>query len=156
VEWDARVREDLVQRAAEQYVTSILRPKQGREGGEAPPPALPFTASWLLRPNQGRSTLGKVLGEMRSPLRRSRQVLQSIARAFPCNAVLHKWGMVPSAACALCGHPAETHSHIQCLCPALKEARIQAHHNMAHLLWRGIEALTRGYTIAIDHTVVGL
>ncbi len=37
VEWDARIQEDLVQRAAEQYVTSILRPKRG-------PPALPFMA----------------------------------------------------------------------------------------------------------------
>jgi hypothetical protein len=46
-----------------------------------------------------------------------KQVLQSIAGAFPCNAVLHKWGRVPSAACALCGHPAETQNHIiKCLC----------------------------------------
>jgi hypothetical protein len=39
VKWDSRVREDpsLVQRAAEQYVISILRPKRGREGEEAPP-----------------------------------------------------------------------------------------------------------------------
>ncbi len=63
--------------------------------------------------------------------------------------------MVPSAACALCGHPTETQSHNQCLCPALKEDRIRAHHNMAHLLWRGIEASTRGWTIAIEQTVAG-
>ncbi len=50
---------------------------------------------------------------------------------------------MPSVACALCGHPAETKIHIQCLCPALKEARIRAHHNMAHRLWRGIEDSTR-------------
>jgi hypothetical protein len=31
--------------------------------------------------------------------------LQSIAGAFPCNVVLHKRGVVPSAACARCGHP---------------------------------------------------
>ena len=128
VEWDTRVRDDLVQRTAEQCVANILQPKRGRAGAEPSPPALPLTASWLLRPDQGRSTLGKVLGKMQiSPAKK--QVLQSIAGAFPCNAVLHKWGVVPSAACALCGHPAETQSHIQCLCPALKEARIRAHHN---------------------------
>ena len=85
-----------------------------------------------------------------------KQVLQSIAGAFPCNAVLHKWGIVPSAACALCGHPAETQSHIQCLCPALKEARIRAHHTMAHRLWTGIQNSTKGWTIAIEQTVAGL
>ncbi len=37
----------------------------GRRGGLAP--TLPLTASWLLRPNQGRSTLGKVLGKMKIP-----------------------------------------------------------------------------------------
>jgi ribonuclease HI len=155
VEWDARAREDLVQRAAEQCVTRILRPKRGRAGAEASPPTLPLTASWLLRPNQGRSTLGKVLEEMKISTAK-KQVLQSIAGAFPCNAVLHKWGIVPSAACALCGHPAETQSHIQCVCPALKEARIRAHHNMAHRLWKGIEDATRGWTIAIEQTVAGL
>ena len=155
VEWDARVREDLVQRAAEQCVTSILRPKRGRAGAEASPPALPLTASWLLRPNQGRSTLGKVLREMKISAAK-KQVLQSIAGAFPCNALLHKWGKLPSPACALCGHPAETQSHIQCLCPALKEARIRAHHNMAHRLWRGITDSTRGWTMAIEQTVAGL
>jgi hypothetical protein len=65
VEWNARVREDMVQRAAERCVTRTLRPKRERAGEEASPPTLPLTASWLLRPNQGRSTLGKVLGEMR-------------------------------------------------------------------------------------------
>ena len=133
VEWDAWVREDLVQRAAEQCVARILQPKRGRAGAEAAPPTLPLTASWLLRPDQGRSTLGKVLGEMKISTAK-KQVLQSIAGSFPCNAVLHKWGIVPSAACALCGDPTETQSHIQCLCPALQDARIRAHHNLAHLL----------------------
>ncbi len=29
-----------------------------------------------------------------------KQVLQSIAGEFPCNALLHKWGKVPSNECA--------------------------------------------------------
>jgi hypothetical protein len=87
------VREDLVPRAAGQYAASILQPKQGRAGAEASPPALPLTVSWLLRPDQSRSTLGKVLGEMKISTAK-KQVLQPIAGAFPCNAVLHKWGVV--------------------------------------------------------------
>jgi hypothetical protein len=42
VEWDARVREDLVQRAAERCVTRALRPKRGRAGGR---PRLPHYPS---------------------------------------------------------------------------------------------------------------
>ncbi len=147
--------ENLVQRAAEQCVTGIFRPRLGREGAEASPPALPLTASWLLRPNQGRSTLGKVLGEM-NIYAAKKQVFQSTAGAFPCNAVLHKWGVVPLAACALCSHPAETQSHIHCLCSALKEALIQAHHNMPQRPWKGIEDSTNGWIIVKEQTVAGL
>ncbi len=79
-----------------------------------------------------------------------------IPMQFPCYAVLHKWGVVPSAACALCRHPTETQGHIQCLCPALKEARIRAHHNMAQMLWKGIKDSTREWTIVTEQTVAGL
>jgi hypothetical protein len=63
---------------------------------------------------------------------------------------------MPSATCALCGHPEETQSHIQCLCPALKEAWIRAHHNMAHRLWKGIEDTTNEWIIVTEQTVEGL
>jgi hypothetical protein len=43
----------------------------------------------MLRPNQGRSTLGQVLGEMHISTAK-KQVIQSMAGAFPGNAVLHK------------------------------------------------------------------
>jgi hypothetical protein len=111
VEWDAKVREDPVQRAAELCLNRMLRPKRGRAGTEASPPALPLTAAWMLRPNQGWGTQGKVLGDMSISTAKN-QVLQSIAGAFPCNAVLHKWGITPSPACALCGHPAKKQSHV--------------------------------------------
>jgi len=154
VEWDHRIREDMIQRAAERCVTRILQQK-GWQPPEISPSTMPLTASWLLRPDHGRQTLGRVLGEM--PISAAKkQVLQSVAGAFPGNAVLHKWGIVPSAACALCGHPAETQSHIQCRCPALKEARIRAHHNMARKLWRGIEGATKGWIIVTEQTVAGL
>ena len=64
VEWDARVREDLVQRAATQYVARAIRRREERSGAEAGTPALPFTTEWLLRPDQGRETLGRVLEGM--------------------------------------------------------------------------------------------
>jgi hypothetical protein len=109
----------------------------------------------MIRPNQGRDTLGKVLGEMRVSIAK-KQVLQSIAGAVPCNTVLHKWGIAPSPACALCCHPAETQSHVQCSCPALHEARIRAHHNIAQGLWKGIKAATKGWTLTAEQTVAGL
>jgi hypothetical protein len=132
VEWDARVREDLVQRAAKRCVTSIFLPKRRRTGLKASPPTLPLTAAWMLRPNQGRRTLGQVLGRCASPQLRicKKQVLQSIAGAFPGNSVLHKWRIISSPASTLCCYPAET----QNLCPVLKEARIRVHHNIAKLL----------------------
>ncbi len=63
-EWDVRLQDDLVQRAAELCVTCILQLRRGWAGAEASPPKLPLTASWLLWLNQGRSILGKVLEEM--------------------------------------------------------------------------------------------
>jgi hypothetical protein len=140
---------------------SFLRPKRGRAGAEDSTPVLPLTAScqWLLQTNQGQSTLGKILGEMNISTVK-KQVLQSIAGAFPCNAVLHKLGVVPSAACAPCCHPAETQSHVQCLCPGtvplLKEAWILAHHSMAQWLWKGIADATKGWTIVTEQTVAGI
>ncbi len=72
----------------------LLRPKRWRAGAEPSPPTLPLTASWLLRPDQGRNALGKVLGEMKISAAK-KQVLQSIAGAFPGNALLHKWAWYP-------------------------------------------------------------
>ena len=108
------------------------------------PPALPLTASWMLRPDQGRSTLGQVLKTMKIGLAK-KQVLQSIAGAFPYNALFHKWGMVSSAACALCGAPAETQSIIHLV-----------HHNLAHRLWKGISDASKKFHICLEQTVDGL
>jgi len=154
-EFDPRIREELIQRAAQQRVSRILRSKSERASQEGSPPALSLTAAWMLRTDQGRELLGKALGEMRISTAK-KQVLQSIAGAFPCNAVLYKWRIVQSAACALCGHPTETQSHIQCSCPALKEARIRAHHNLAQTLWKGILGATKQWVITVEQTVSGL
>ncbi len=118
-------------------------------------PALPLTASCMLQPDQGRSTLGQVPKTMKIDLAK-KQVLQSITGVSPCNALLHKWGMVSSAACALCGAQAETQSHIQFLCPALKDASILVHHNLAHWLWKGISDASKQFCICMEQTGDGL
>ncbi len=101
VEWDARVGGWLARR---------LHPQN-----------LP-----LLQP--GCSALSRGVGRVLSEVHISaaeKQVLHSIAgllghfRATRCS--MNGAYFRPQ----LCGHPAEAQSHTQCLCPALKEARIQ-------------------------------
>ena len=67
-----------------------------------------------------------------------RQVLQTLAGMYPGNALLYKWGLIPSPACALCGQPLETQAHIQCVRPALKAERIRVHHGLTELPWGSI------------------
>ncbi len=69
-----------------------------------------------------------------------RRVLQTIAGTFPGNALLCRWKQRATAACDLCAFPAETQSHIQCVCPALKEARIAAHHTLAGMVFNAVRA----------------
>ncbi len=54
---------------------------------------------------------------------------------------------------SLCGSPAEMQSHIQYLWPALKDARIWAHHNLAHRLWKGILDASKEFHICVEKTV---
>ena len=60
--------------------------------------------------------------------------MQTIAGFFPCRALLHRWGNAPYPQCLLCNGAAETVAHSQCLYPALKNARIAAHHAIAALI----------------------
>ena len=62
------------------------------------------------------------------------RLMKSIAGIFPCQALLHRRGKSVSQQCLLCRGEAETISHIQYWCPALKEARIVAHHALAAML----------------------
>jgi hypothetical protein len=50
LEWDAQVREELVQRAAKRRVSCILWPRTVT-GVETSPPTLPLTAAWMLLQN---------------------------------------------------------------------------------------------------------
>ncbi len=65
------------------------------------------------------------------------------------------WGTVPSAAGAPSRAQAETQSHIQCLCPGLKNARIRALHNLAHLLWRVVSDASKMIYITAEQAVDG-
>ena len=53
-EYDSRIREVLTQRAAKLCVSRIMRAKSGRASQEGSPPALPLTATWMLRQGHGR------------------------------------------------------------------------------------------------------
>jgi len=155
IQWDARLRRDLIQRAAKRCM-ELLRHRPAGPGAQAGPPAHSLTAGWLLRERQGRRLLGQALEEMDTNSAK-RQVIRSIAGAFPCNALLAKWyPTTRSAACELCGHAAETQSHIQCICPALQEARIRAHHNLAEALWASIRKARQNWVIGKELTVIGL
>ncbi len=56
----------------------------------------------------------------------------------------------------MCSLWAETQSHIQRLCPALKDAHIRAHHNLAQRLWKGISDAFKQCHICVEQTVDGL
>ena len=154
VEWDARLREHLTQVAASKCMTMIGRPTRRRDG-TVTPAHVPLSAEWLLRPDQGRSTLGTVLHHMQ-PSSGKRRLLQSLAGMFPCNAILYKWKITSSPACLLCGHASETVSHVQCVCPTLTEARIRAHHNLVMMLWGWLGKASPRWTIQREMTVAAL
>ena len=60
-----------------------------RKYGTNSPALIPLSTAWLLRQDQGRSTLGKVLQSIKTSDCK-RRVLQSLAGVFPCNAILFK------------------------------------------------------------------
>jgi len=154
VEWDARLREHLTQVAASQSMALIGKPTRRRDG-TVTPAHIPLSTAWLLRPDQGRSTLGAALSGMKISASK-RRTLQSLAGMFPCNAILYKWKIAASPACTLCGHAAETLAHVQCVCPALKEARIRAHHNLVMMLWSRLEKSSSRWNIHREMTVDAL
>ena len=133
VGWEPRLRDYLTQVVAKKGV-ALVGKETKRKDGSVTWAHVPWSAAWLLRSYEGRSTLGGVLHSMKPSASKGR-VLQSLSGTYPCNAILFKWGLVPSPACTLCGGDNESLSHVQCICPALQEARIRAHHNLVTLLW---------------------
>ena len=158
MEWDAKLKDSLTQVAAAQDALRIRKPTRRKDGSVTPAP-VSLCAEWLLRPNQGRNTLGEVLRKMKLSYSK-RRTLQSLAGMYPGNAILYKWKLAPSPACTLCGSPAETMAHIQCICPALKEARImsriRAHHNLLERLWKRLWQTSTRFVIHREMTVESL
>jgi hypothetical protein len=152
VEWDSRVRKFLTRESARQAAAKLLEPRSLRDGTDVVPA---ITTSWLMRQDQGRQVLGASLCAMRTDAAK-RRVLQTLAGAFPGNALLFKWKIRTSGACDLCGAPAETQAHIQCVCVALKGARISAHHNLAGMVFSAIAAGGQGWMVYRELTLAGL
>ncbi len=84
------------------------------------------------------------------------RVLQTISGTFPGNALLCRWKQRTTAACDLCACPAETQAHIQCVCPALKRARIAAHHTLANMVFDAVRDAGGGWDVHRELTVAGL
>ena len=74
-----------------------------------------------------------------------RHIMQTIARVFPCQALLQRWGKAASPQCLVCrGGGAETISHIQNWCPELKEAHIAAYHALVAMIFTLFQAHSTG------------
>ena len=148
-EWGAGIRRALTQVAAKQVRNRLIarlrqdsgsdaRVEQRRQGQR-----VSLAAQWLLRQEEGRAFLGSAMADLRYGAKR-RRIMQTIAGVFPCQALLHKWGKAASPQCLLCGGGPETISHIQNWCPALKDARISAHHALAAMIFTALQAHSTG------------
>ena len=152
VEWGSSVRNRLIQMAADRVATELSRQRLRRDGAARP---VAITTAWLLRQDQGRQVLGETLKKLKTDSSK-RRVLQTIAGAFPGNALLCRWKLRSTATCDLCSCPAETQAHIQCACPALKGARIAAHHTLAGMIFDTVREAGGGWDIHRELTVAGL
>jgi ribonuclease HI len=152
VEWGPAVRNRLMQVAADSVATELCRQRWGTDGTARP---VAITTAWLLRQDQGRQVLGKTLKQLKIDSFK-RRVLQTIAGVFPGNALLCRWKLRNTATCDLCSCPAETQAHIQCVCPALKGARIAAHHTLAGMIFNTVREAGGGWDVHRELTVAGL
>jgi ribonuclease HI len=150
--WGIQVRNRLTKAAADRIAVELGRPRIKRDGTVQP---VTLTTAWLLRQDQGRQVLGRALSTLKTNSM-TRRVLQTIAGTFPGNALLCRWKQRATAACDLCACPAETQAHIQCVCPALKGARIAAHHTLAGMVFNAIRAAGGGWDVHRELTVAGL
>ena len=152
VEWGPAVRNRLMQVAADSVATELCRQRWSTDGTARP---VAITTAWLLRQDQGRQVLGKTLKKLKIDSFK-RRVLQTIAGVFPGNALLCRWKLWNTAMCDLCSCPAETQAHIQCVCPALKGARIAAHHTLAGMIFNTVRDAGGGWDVHRELTVAGL
>ena len=114
--WGAGIRRALTQVAGKQVRDRLIarqrqesgsdtRVEQRRQGQR-----VSLAAQWLLRQDEGRAFLGSesAMADFRYGTKR-RRIMQTIAGAFPCQALLHRWGKAASPQCLLCRGRVETH-----------------------------------------------
>ena len=157
IAWGPKLRKHLIDVAATRLLVLLRASKTSRDlRPQGDLAQMNWTETFLTRQECGRSLLGAALAQMETDAGK-RRLLQTLAGTFPCRSLLHRWGRADSAQCPLCGALSESQSHIQCLCPSLKEARIAAHHQIARCLWTAIEhgsrSMQRNFTMAPETQV---
>ena len=91
IEWGAGIRRALTQVAATQLrdcLTSLARKAEGstdRIDGHSQRNRVSLAAQWMLGPEQGRTSLGSEMTDIRYGAKR-RRIMQTIAGMFPCQA----------------------------------------------------------------------
>ena len=91
------------------------------------------TEAFLRETNYSRELLSACYSDSLFPGPAKRRLLQAVGNVFPCRALLHLYGAVPSPLCPHCGEY-ETYGHIQSRCSALEVPRTAAHHS----IWREV------------------
>ena len=108
-EWGAGIRRALAQVAATQF-RDRLTSRARREAGSndriiwrSQRNRVSLAAQWILRPKQGRASLGSTTVDILYGEKR-RSLMQTIAGMFPCQALFHclRWGRSASPQCLLC------------------------------------------------------
>jgi len=159
-EWGAGVRKHLIYIMGQQHAEQLRRVmtqqaadmrSEVRSCGRKERVSL--ADRWLLRSSQGRWFLGTAMAGMRNGAQK-RRIMQTVAGMFPCRAILYKWNKAPSPKCLLCNGENETIAHIQCWCPALKDARILAHHAIANVIFQLLRTLAVGNWVLLSETPV--
>ena len=155
--WSARMAQRLIQIAAETSLCKRFLAPTGERARQNWQPKLSRTLAWMLWADASRSSLGQVIKQADRTLQLKR-FMQTISGTYPTTLNLKRWGLSPTDKCPLCGLQTETMAHIQCLCPALKNARIAVHHQIwAQILCSmqaGFSAANAQYSIAPEATVL--
>jgi hypothetical protein len=149
----------LIQVAAENRLQRRFRVPWDKRDVQDWMPKLSRTLAWMLWKEASRPALGELLRKKDRSLQ-TKRFLQAVSGTFPTSLNLRRWGLALADNCPLCGAPAETMAHIQCLCPRLKNARIAVHHHIwadvVHAMHKGLTAASSSYSVATEVTVTGL
>ena len=134
-EWGTCLRRLLTERIAlkqlavtRQLKISLDGPNQNAFPCPRPMKSMNHAETLLSRQDCSRELLGKTL-RLSEKSAATRRILMALGNTFPVQSKLHQWHMSTTPSCLLCGAERETLCHTQCLCSALAQARIAAHHH---------------------------